>query len=852
MNKFINRFYGIGLLIAMFIAISIFSVFKYFDTHLSEEVSRSLNLKSDYIAALIEHEIQEKALIVDNSVMFIESNEKFDEQHLLHYFRSILNGTENLESIYFGSKDNQMINGSGWIPPKEFDLRLRPWYIKATEQKARIITDVFLNASKDKSIITIAKPVYDSAQTLIGVVGADLSMDTIVNLIEIQNESSGYAFLLDGKSEVVAYSEGLKNVNNQLSEIAINLIQGQKIEFKNATLTTISGERGYVLLTKIEGTDLILGTFISTKVFSTYHNQWTYMLLFTIFCVLIFFTLIYILQKKIILKPLISLDQEIKRIAITEDVSYRLTVNNNDPFEMIRQSINQVLNETEKFLEELKYNHEELEASNEELAATLGQLKAYEVELQQQQNYLLENKSLLEASEKRNKAIISVLPDIIFVYDDKGTFIDCQTSDKSSLMLSRENFIGKSLLEIMPSFIADQAITCIKETLATDEVRRFEYQLTVNEESRYFETRMVKSSDNQVLAIVRDITIEKREQDFILELSYKDHLTGLYNRRYFEETLEKMDRDQYLPLAIVMIDVNGLKLTNDAFGHLTGDKLLKKVANTLIGTTVQNGCVARIGGDEFVMVCPNTGREQAEELIDQLYKLVEQEQLDNIVISISAGWEVRENLEQTIRDTFIKAENHMFRKKLVESQSMRNKTIQVIMQTLNEKSEREKRHSVQVSEWAKKIGEAMCLNPQVVKEIETAGLVHDIGKIAVREEVLNKPGQLTEEEYDEIKKHSESGYQILKSVDAYSSLAEDVLAHHERFDGHGYPRGLKGEQIPLIGRIICIADAYEAMISDRSYRKGMAHESALAEIIRCSGTQFDPTITQAFISLFDQ
>lgn len=89
-------------------------------------------------------------------------------------------------------------------------------------------------------------------------------------------------------------------------------------------------------------------------------------------------------------------------------------------------------------------------------------------------------------------------------------------------------------------------------------------------------------------------------------------------------------------------------------------------------------------------------------------------------------------------------------------------------------------------------------------------------------------------------------------MDAYSSLAEDVLAHHERFDGHGYPRGLKGEQIPLIGRIICIADAYEAMISDRSYRKGMAHESALAEIIRCSGTQFDPTITQAFISLFDQ
>ncbi len=104
---------------------------------------------------------------------------------------------------------------------------------------------------------------------------------------------------------------------------------------------------------------------------------------------------------------------------------------------------------------------------------------------------------------------------------------------------------------------------------------------------------------------------------------------------------------------------------------------------------------------------------------------------------------------------------------------------------------------------------------------------------------------------EDLKKHSESGYQILKSVDAYSSLAEDVLAHHERFDGKGYPRGLRGDQIPLIGRIISLADAYEAMISDRPYRKGITHESALEEIVRCSGTQFDPVVTKAFISLFD-
>ncbi len=840
-----------GLLVALFFAISIFSVFKYFDTYLNEEVSRSLNLKNDYIAAKIDTELQKKTQIVEDVAMFIESNLNPEEQQLLYYLEAILRETENIESIYYGSTENHMINGSGWIPPESFDLRTRPWYLKATEQKELILTDVFLNASKDKRIITIAKPVYDRTQKLVGVVGADISIEKIVNLIKNQNENSGYAFLLDGKFEVVAATESLKNTTQSLSELSIDLLDNYKSQNQNTVSITINGEKGYVLLTRIESTGLILGTFIPLKAFSAYQKQWGYMLSLTLLTVMIFFTLIFLLQKRIILKPLIAMDQDIKKISIMKNEVYRLPCGDKDPFLLIRQSINQVLNETEKFLNELKYNQEELEASNEELSATLGQLQAYEEELHQQHNLLLENKLLLEVSEKRNCAIISVLPDILFVYDAIGTFVDCQTNDKENLMLSKEFFIGKKLSEVMPRDIADQAMDCIIETLATEEIKRFEYQLDVNEQARYFETRMVKNTENQVLAIVRDITSEKREQDYILKLSYKDHLTDLFNRRYFDDALLKMDYADYLPLSIIMIDVNGLKLTNDAFGHFAGDELLKNVANILTQACVKTGFVARIGGDEFVMACPNTNQEKAELLVEQLYEAVEQEQLDSIIISISAGWEIRETMDQTIRDTFIKAENHMFRKKLVESQSMRNKTIQVIMQTLNEKSEREKKHSVQVSEWSKKIGEAMSLNPQLIKELETAGLVHDIGKIAVREEVLNKPGKLTKEEYDEIKKHSESGYQILKSVDAYSSLAEDVLAHHERFDGKGYPRGLKGEQIPLIGRIICLADAYEAMISDRPYRKGITHESALAEIVRCSGTQFDPEVTKAFLSIFD-
>lgn len=189
----------------------------------------------------------------------------------------------------------------------------------------------------------------------------------------------------------------------------------------------------------------------------------------------------------------------------------------------------------------------------------------------------------------------------------------------------------------------------------------------------------------------------------------------------------------------------------------------------------------------------------------------------------------------------------MYKKKLIESQSMRNKTIQEIVKTLNTKNEREKIHSDRVSAICVKIGKVMKLDLEALKELEVAGLLHDIGKIAISDDVLNKPGKLTEFEYDEIKKHPEIGYQILKSVDAYSSLAEYVLSHHERQDGNGYPRGLTGNNIPLIAKIITLADAVEAMTSDRPYRKALSEEEIISELRAHSGTQFDPELVEIYI-----
>lgn len=347
--------------------------------------------------------------------------------------------------------------------------------------------------------------------------------------------------------------------------------------------------------------------------------------------------------------------------------------------------------------------------------------------------------------------------------------------------------------------------------------------------------------------VFRDIREKRDRLNRIFYLSNHDQLTGLYNRYFYEEQLENMIKEENLPLTLAILDVNGLKLTNDAFGHLMGDKLLKTLADVLIEQCRQKDMIFRVGGDEFVIIMTNTLEEDAKEIFTNIYRALEKVKLENIVISVSIGWSTSTSMIENMDDIYIKAEEYMYRKKIAEGQSMRNRTVQVIMNTLNEKNKRERIHSQNVSKISRKIAETMKFQPEVVKEIELVGLLHDIGKIAIEENILNKDGVLTDLEYNQIKKHPECGYQIMKSVDAYSKLADYILSHHERWDGKGYPRGLVGDNIPLIARIINVADAYEAMTANRPYRKGMSHEEALVEMKRCAGTQFDPLIVTAFI-----
>lgn len=355
---------------------------------------------------------------------------------------------------------------------------------------------------------------------------------------------------------------------------------------------------------------------------------------------------------------------------------------------------------------------------------------------------------------------------------------------------------------------------------------------------------------NNIIAIwgaVQDITDWIQKQKEIEFVSSHDYLTKLYNRRYYFKQLNQHDKPQYYPLGVMMLDVNGLKIINDAFGHGIGDVALKTFGEVLKDSFEEKDIVSRIGGDEFAVLLPNTTSEKLQEYKEQIALVIKTKKIENVELSLAIGYELKNSIQDDADEIIKLAENQMYRHKTIEGSSVRSHAINAILQTLTEKYETERKHSVEVSDLCKLTGEQLKLRKDEIIELEQAGMFHDIGKISLPDRILNKPGKLTNEEFDVIKTHTEIGYQILRAADEYSDLAIHALHHHERWDGRGYPRGLKGKDIPLFSRIICVVDAYEAMTSDRPYRKKMSKEYAISEIKKYSGTQFDPKITEIFL-----
>ena len=360
----------------------------------------------------------------------------------------------------------------------------------------------------------------------------------------------------------------------------------------------------------------------------------------------------------------------------------------------------------------------------------------------------------------------------------------------------------------------------------------------------------IKDSQGNITGMVlvfRDRTEKIERQKEIEQLSLHDHLTGLYNRRYMQDSISRLDTARNLPLCAVYSDINGLKIINDCFGHETGDEQIKKVADTLRCILRSDDIIGRLGGDEFLVLLPKTGEDVAKSIVERISNSFKNTDTDPVAVSLAIGFSIKTDPAQHIGDIIKRAEDNMYRDKLKSGKTMRKRMVENILSEINTKYENERTHSKRVTEYCLKTGRAIGLSREELAELKAEAILHDIGKIVIPVNIIIKPGKLSEEEYELIKRHSEKGYQILKSIDEYATLAESVLQHHERWDGKGYPDGLKEENILLHSRIINVAEAYEAMTSDRPYKKAMTQKEAVDELKECRGKQFDPEIVDIFI-----
>lgn len=446
------------------------------------------------------------------------------------------------------------------------------------------------------------------------------------------------------------------------------------------------------------------------------------------------------------------------------------------------------------------------------------------------------------------KRISESINDSIILIDKDFKILSLNKSAEDTFEYTKKELIGNSINMVIANLEKKDLSENKKEPIKIFQAHFKKRQAELIEATI---SELKLDDDIYFILIARDISSKKERQERLRYISFHDNLTGLFNRLYFHAELNRLDTARQLPLAVIMGDIDSFKLANDAFGYDYGDKLLKQVSSILRESCRADDIVARWGGDEFVILLPKTDSNMVMDIIHRIEKSFKKKYKEKLPISISLGFAIKRDIQKDADLLVNEAESNMKKAKVLKSKRVNDAILEFLEESLWEKKLGNKTNRESIIKNAVKLAKELKLPSAEREKLKLLATFYDIGELAIKEEIINSKRQLGTEELLDIRTHPEIGYRIAKSSPNIASIADSILYHHERWDGKGYPHGIKGRKIPLLSRIIAIVTSFDAMTSGRKYKNRLDKEDAIKELRNCSGTQFDPSLTDRFISILE-